>query len=178
MTLRTKLDNATTFATAQNALAKPLSSHLDDAYLNVSAIYVFILKAFCITGLLGWVLIACPDAVADELDSAALLTSNFEQPYAFNLPDSGWKTHGGAQYNSLWLQQDADNYKSVDGLHAGVRRLRQILSNWWASNPDQSSMATQLKSMMTAKGEGQYAAWSYNIGASTKALEISIRYEF
>ncbi|MGI9293392.1 MAG: hypothetical protein ACR2PS_05360 [Pseudomonadales bacterium] len=173
-----KLDKAKTVAATQSALATRLSGCSHHAGPNVKAIYLFILKAFCITSLLGWLFIACPAAVADEFKSSDLSTPNFEQTVVIKPLNTGWKTTIGTQYDASWVQQNAGDYKSVDGLHAGVKRLRQILSAWRASNPNRSSLTAQVKSMMTAKGDGRYAAWSYNIGASSKALEINIRYEF
>lgn len=173
-----KLDNATAYGPAQTALATSLSGCSDNICPNVRAIYFFILKAFFITGLLGWLFIACPAVVADEFTSLDVVTPNIDKPYSINLLNSGWQITGSAQYDASWLQQNAGDYKSVDGLHAGVKRLRQILSTWWESNPNQSSVTSRVQNLIAATGEGPYAAWSYNIGASSKSLEVSIRYEF
>lgn len=170
-----RLDKAKTVATMHNALASPLPGCANHACPNVKAIYIFILKAFCITSLLGWLFIMSPAAVADESTLSSLRLPNFEQPYAIKQLPIGWKT---SIEDASWVPQSADNYKSVDGLHASVKRLRQILAAWRASNPNRSSITTQVKSMLTATGDGRYAAWSYNIGASSKSLEVSIRYEF
>lgn len=162
-----KLDKATAFAPTRSALATPLSSHADHACPNVRGVYFFILKAFFITGVLGWVFIASPAAVADDFESLTL-----------NLNSNGWNTSIAAQYNASQLQQNTNEYQSADGLHAGVRKLRQVLSNWWARNPHQSSMTSKVQNMVAATGEGPYAAWSYKIDASGEALAINIRYQF
>lgn len=173
-----EIDKAMAFAPTQNALATPLSSHSCDGCLNVKAIYLFILKAFFVTGLLGWAFIGCPAVVADEFESLDDNTPNIEQPYATNLADTGWLTTGSAPYHAFQTPQNAGDYQSTDALHVGIKRLRQILTTWWARHPNQSSMTTKVKSMITATGDGPYAAWSYNIDASSAALVVNIRYEF
>lgn len=173
-----EIDKAMAFAPTQSALASPLSGHPNDGCLNVKAIYLFILKAFFVTGLLGWVFISCPAVVADEFESLDDSTPNIEQPYATNLADTGWLTTGSAPYHAFQTPQNAGDYQSAEALHVGIKRLRQILTTWWARNPNQSSMTTKVKSMITATGDGPYAAWSYNIDAASDALAINIRYEF
>ncbi|MGI9287565.1 MAG: hypothetical protein ACR2P1_19430 [Pseudomonadales bacterium] len=169
-----KLDKGKTVATTPNVFASPLPGCSNHASPNVKAIYVFILKAFCITSLLGWLFIASPAAVANE-PTSDLRMPNFEQPYAIKQVHIGWKT---TIEDASWVPPSADDYTSVDGLHASVKRLRQILAAWRASNPNRSSITAQVKSMLTATGDGRYAAWSYKVGASSKSLEVSIRYEF
>jgi hypothetical protein len=178
MIVTMKLDKTKTVEATQNVLAAPLSGCANHTCPDLKAIYLFILKTFCFTSVLGWLFIACPAAVAEDAFTENFNTYATEQPDTANVLNLGWNPTNASQYNFSWQQQNPGEYRSADGLHVGVKRLRQILSTWWASKPDQSAITTQVKSLMTATGDGPYAAWSYNIGASSKALEINIRYEF
>ncbi len=51
-------------AATHSAISGSLSASANDTCPDLKAIYLFILKAFCITGVLGWLFIAGPLAVA------------------------------------------------------------------------------------------------------------------
>ena len=176
MMMTTELDKANTLEATHSALAVSLSGHRNRSCPDVRAFYLFILKAFFITSVLGWLFIACPAAVADNTYTVGSSPDIVSQPHAGHMLNLSWQAFSVSQYNLSWQQQNADEYRSADGLHIGVQRLRQMLSTLWASKTTQFAITKRVKSLIAATGDGPYAAWSYNIGASSKALTINIRY--
>ncbi len=178
MMMTTELDNANTLEATHSALAVSLSGYGNHSCSDLRAFHLFILKAFFITSVLGWLFIACPPAVADDTYTVGSSPDIVSQPQAGHMLNLSWQDFSVNQYNFSWQRQNADEYRSADGLHIGVQRLRQILSTLWASKTTQFAITKRVKSLIAATGDGPYAAWSYNIGASSKALEINIRYAF
>lgn len=176
MMMTTELDKANTLEATHSALAVSLSGHGNHSCPDLRAFHLFILKAFFITSVLGWLFSACPPAVADDAYTVGSSPDIDSQPQAGHMLNLSWQAFSVSQYNFSWQRQNVDEYRSVDGLHIGVQRLRQILSTLWASKTTQFPITERVKSLIAATGDGPYAAWSYNIGASSKALKINIRY--
>lgn len=178
MMMTTELDKANSLEDTHSAQAVSLSGHGNHSILDLRGFYLFMLKAFLITSVLGWLFVACPAAVADDTYTVGSSSDIASQSHAGHMLNLSWQAFSVSQDNFSWQRQNADEYRSADGLHIGVQRLRQILSTLWASKTTQFAITKRVKSLIATTGDGPYAAWSYNIGASSKALKINIKYAF
>lgn len=77
-------DKANNLETPHSALAVSLAATASHTCPDLKAIYLFILKAFFITSVLGWLFIVCPSAPS-KTDATKAGTATMSQPHATHM---------------------------------------------------------------------------------------------